>query len=170
MSDSLLRVTGWGPLRFRGETRKEQAALERAESLVSALADSEPASAAAHPAPSGMPAPLESVETIARKARDARVASQRRAAVQTTASPRRLTRRERVVLANLTEDVTLEEVAARLFVPRSTVKSTARSVYRKLGVSSRAEAVEWARELGIGAEANQGESTGAPGHKHARRA
>ncbi len=56
-----------------------------------------------------------------------------------------LTRRERVVLGELTEDVTLEEIAARLFVSRNTVKSQVRSLYRKIGVSTRAEAVEWAR-------------------------
>ena len=39
-----------------------------------------------------------------------------------------LTRRERVVLAELAEDVTLEEIATRLFVTRNTVKSQVRSV------------------------------------------
>ncbi|MFC0646996.1 helix-turn-helix domain-containing protein [Cellulomonas phragmiteti] len=60
-----------------------------------------------------------------------------------------LTRRERVVLAELTEDVTLEEIATRLFVTRNTVKSQVRSVYRKIGVSTRAEAVAWAEAHGI---------------------
>ena len=60
-----------------------------------------------------------------------------------------LTRRERVVLANLAEDVTLEEIAARLFVTRNTVKSQVRSVYRKIGVSNRADAVAWAVSAGI---------------------
>lgn len=60
-----------------------------------------------------------------------------------------LTRRERVVLAELAEDVTLEEIATRLFVTRNTVKSQVRSVYRKIGVSTRAEAVSWAEAHGI---------------------
>ena len=60
-----------------------------------------------------------------------------------------LTRRERVVLAELAEDVTLEEIATRLFVTRNTVKSQVRSVYRKIGVSTRSEAVAWAVEHGI---------------------
>ena len=60
-----------------------------------------------------------------------------------------LTRRERVVLAELAEDVTLEEIAARLFVTRNTVKSQVRSVYRKIGASTRAEAVAWAVANGI---------------------
>lgn len=60
-----------------------------------------------------------------------------------------LTRRERVVLAELGEDVTLEEIATRLFVTRNTVKSQVRSVYKKIGASTRAEAVAWAVEHGI---------------------
>ncbi|WP_435299074.1 LuxR C-terminal-related transcriptional regulator [Timonella sp. A28] len=60
-----------------------------------------------------------------------------------------LTRRERVVLANLSEEATLEQIAAKLFVTRNTVKSQVRSVYRKIGVSTRADAVKWARAAGI---------------------
>ncbi|HEY0187844.1 MAG TPA: helix-turn-helix transcriptional regulator [Cellulomonas sp.] len=60
-----------------------------------------------------------------------------------------LTTRERVVLAELTEDVTLEDIARRLFVTRNTVKSQVRSVYRKIGVSTRSEAVAWATAAGI---------------------
>ena len=60
-----------------------------------------------------------------------------------------LTPRERAVLAELAEDVTVEEIAARLWVSRNTVKSQLRSAYRKLGVSTRAEAVAWAREAGL---------------------
>jgi DNA-binding CsgD family transcriptional regulator len=60
-----------------------------------------------------------------------------------------LTRRERVILANLTEDATLEQIARRLYVTRNTVKTQVRSVYRKLGVSSRAEAIAKANEFQI---------------------
>ncbi|WP_024286250.1 LuxR C-terminal-related transcriptional regulator [Cellulomonas sp. KRMCY2] len=60
-----------------------------------------------------------------------------------------LTRRERVILSNLDEDVTLEEIATKLFVTRNTVKSQVRSVYKKLGVSTRADAVAFAREYGL---------------------
>jgi DNA-binding NarL/FixJ family response regulator len=63
------------------------------------------------------------------------------------ASP--LTRRERVVLSQLSEDVTLEQIATKLFVTRNTVKSQVRSLYRKLGVSTRAEALDWARQAGL---------------------
>jgi DNA-binding CsgD family transcriptional regulator len=54
-----------------------------------------------------------------------------------------------VILANLTEDATLEQIARRLYVTRNTVKTQVRSVYRKLGVSSRAEAVAKASEFQI---------------------
>jgi LuxR family transcriptional regulator, transcriptional regulator of spore coat protein len=60
-----------------------------------------------------------------------------------------LTRREIVVLEHLSEDVTLEEIATTLFVTRNTVKSQVRSLYRKLGVSTRADAVAWARAAGL---------------------
>jgi LuxR family transcriptional regulator, transcriptional regulator of spore coat protein len=60
-----------------------------------------------------------------------------------------LTRRERVVLSKLSEEETLEQIAMRLYVTRNTVKSQVRSVYRKLGVSTRAEAVDWARRAGM---------------------
>jgi DNA-binding CsgD family transcriptional regulator len=53
--------------------------------------------------------------------------------------------RELVVLAELGEPLTLEGIARRLFVSRNTVKSQVRSIYRKIGVSTRAEAVAWAR-------------------------
>ncbi len=73
------------------------------------------------------------------------------AAVTVAAAP--LTRREQVVLSNLTEDVTLEQIATKLFVTRNTVKSQVRSVYRKIGVSTRADAVAWARQAGLYAAA-----------------
>ncbi|GAA1981228.1 hypothetical protein GCM10009718_17820 [Isoptericola halotolerans] len=60
-----------------------------------------------------------------------------------------LTVREQVVLSNLSEEVTLEQIASKLFVTRNTVKSQVRSVYRKLGVSTRADAVAWARTVGM---------------------
>ncbi|MEZ0448888.1 LuxR C-terminal-related transcriptional regulator [Cellulomonas sp. ICMP 17802] len=66
-----------------------------------------------------------------------------------TTGEQALTHRERVVLAELGEFITLEEIATRLWVTRNTVKSQVRSVYRKIGVSTRAEAVAWARAHGI---------------------
>ena len=60
-----------------------------------------------------------------------------------------LTDRERLVLGRLAQDRTLREIATELYVTRNTVKSQVRSVYRKLGASSRAEALTRARELGL---------------------
>jgi len=60
-----------------------------------------------------------------------------------------LTRRELVVLWHLAEGVTLDEIARTLFVTRNTIKSQVRSLYRKLGTSSRAEAIAWAQTAGL---------------------
>jgi LuxR family maltose regulon positive regulatory protein len=61
--------------------------------------------------------------------------------VTRNAAPERLTRRERNVLRLLDSELSLREIAAELFVSYNTVKSQTRAVYRKLGVSTRAEAV-----------------------------
>jgi LuxR family maltose regulon positive regulatory protein len=63
------------------------------------------------------------------------------------ASP--LTDREMVVLSHMAQLQTNEEIAAGLYVSVNTIKAHARSVYGKLGVSSRREAVHRARELGL---------------------
>jgi LuxR family maltose regulon positive regulatory protein len=53
------------------------------------------------------------------------------------------------VLQRLPTHMTFGEIADDLFVSRNTVKTQAVAVYRKLGVTSRAEAVERARSLGL---------------------
>jgi DNA-binding CsgD family transcriptional regulator len=60
-----------------------------------------------------------------------------------------LSERERVVLAELQADRSLEQIAQRLWVSRNTVKTQVRSIYRKIGVSTRADAVAWARAAGL---------------------
>lgn len=60
-----------------------------------------------------------------------------------------LSERERVVLVELQADRSLEQVAQRLWVSRNTVKTQVRSIYRKIGVSTRADAVAWARGTGL---------------------
>ncbi len=60
-----------------------------------------------------------------------------------------LTNREAAVLRLLPTGLTLREIAATLYVSRNTVKTQAASVYRKLGVSSRVEAVSRARDLAL---------------------
>ena len=53
------------------------------------------------------------------------------------------------LLPMLASHLSLPEIAAELFLSRHTVKSEAVSIYRKLGVSSRAQAVARCRELGL---------------------
>ena len=60
-----------------------------------------------------------------------------------------LTSAELRVLPFLATYLTLPEIGERLFLSRHTIKSQAISAYRKLGVSTRGEAVERARELGL---------------------
>jgi LuxR family maltose regulon positive regulatory protein len=60
-----------------------------------------------------------------------------------------LSERELEVLRLLASSLTQREIAGELFVSFSTVKSHVRSIFRKLGVDSRAEAVNRARELGL---------------------
>jgi len=54
----------------------------------------------------------------------------------------RLTQRESVVADRLRSDVPLGDIAASLYVSTNTLKSQLRSLYAKLGVSSREEAVD----------------------------
>lgn len=60
-----------------------------------------------------------------------------------------LTDREIAVLRLLRSNLSLREVGAELFVSYNTVKTHARSIYRKLGASSRDEALRRAGDLGI---------------------
>ena len=60
-----------------------------------------------------------------------------------------LTAAELRLLPFLTTHLSFQEIGARLYVSRNTVKTQAISVYRKLGVSSRSEAIARAAELGL---------------------
>lgn len=62
---------------------------------------------------------------------------------------RALTERELEILARLPGDASRREIAASLFVSFNTVQTHLRSIYRKLGVRSRAQAVTRARERGL---------------------
>jgi ATP/maltotriose-dependent transcriptional regulator MalT len=59
----------------------------------------------------------------------------------------KLTRRERRVLQLLTSDLSERDIGHELYVSHNTVHSHVRSIYRKLGVSSRAHALQRTREL-----------------------
>ncbi|MDH4103886.1 MAG: LuxR C-terminal-related transcriptional regulator [Thermoleophilia bacterium] len=60
-----------------------------------------------------------------------------------------LSERELAVLRLLAGRLSQREIAAELYVSFNTVKSHTRSIFRKLGAASRAEAVDRARELGL---------------------
>ena len=53
------------------------------------------------------------------------------------------------MLRLLQTDLSQREIAARLFVSFNTVKTHMRSIFRKLDVSTRPEAVRRGRELGL---------------------
>jgi LuxR family maltose regulon positive regulatory protein len=60
-----------------------------------------------------------------------------------------LTTAELRLLPYLATHLTFPEMAERLYLSRHTVKSQAMAIYRKLNVTSRNDAVERARELGL---------------------
>jgi DNA-binding CsgD family transcriptional regulator len=60
-----------------------------------------------------------------------------------------LSRRERLVLAEAERGATVAAIAAALFISPNTVKTHLRRLYRKLGVSTREEAIRRARTLGL---------------------
>lgn len=62
----------------------------------------------------------------------------------------KLTPRESLVAEWLRSDLPFNEIAAKLFVSKNTLKTQTRSIYRKLDVSSREEAVRRLASLGVG--------------------
>ena len=64
-----------------------------------------------------------------------------------------LTTAELRLVPYLSTHLTFREIGERLYISRHTVKSQAVSVYRKLGVSSRSEAITRMQELGVVASA-----------------
>lgn len=61
----------------------------------------------------------------------------------------KLSKRESLVLVELASDASIEEIAASLHVSANTIKSQTRSIYRKLQVSCRADALLRARQVGL---------------------
>ena len=74
-----------------------------------------------------------------------------------------LTERELRVLRLLTSDLSERDIGRELYVSHNTVHSHVRSIYRKLGVSSRAHALERTRELRLLARTGTGQEAGRPG-------
>jgi LuxR family maltose regulon positive regulatory protein len=68
---------------------------------------------------------------------------------QALAGPSTLTPAELRVLPMLSTHLMFEEIADRLHVSRHTVKAQVVSIYGKLGVSRRGEAIERAIEIGL---------------------
>jgi ATP/maltotriose-dependent transcriptional regulator MalT len=60
-----------------------------------------------------------------------------------------LSPRENDVLALLATDLSVDEIAEKLFISRNTLKTLTRRLYRKLGVSSRRAAVDHAQRSGL---------------------
>ena len=66
-----------------------------------------------------------------------------------TPGPSALTTAELRLLPMLCTHLSFPEIAAEMFLSRYTVKSQAFSIYRKLGASSRSQAVARARDVGL---------------------
>ena len=84
----------------------------------------------------------------------AELASELRQRVAATSTPSgqwalSLTTAELRLLPLLTTHLAFPQIGERLFLSRTTIKTQAVSIYRKFGVSSRAEAIERAVELGL---------------------
>ena len=60
-----------------------------------------------------------------------------------------LTDREREVLTLLAQGLDNAQITARLGISKATVRNYVSSIYSKLGLNSRAEAVVWACERGV---------------------
>jgi LuxR family maltose regulon positive regulatory protein len=60
-----------------------------------------------------------------------------------------LTAAELRLLPLLSTHLTFPEIAEEVFLSRNTIKSEANAIYRKLGASSRSQAVARSRELGL---------------------
>ncbi len=75
---------------------------------------------------------------------------ERRAPVQRVEAPEvRLTPREVLVLQHLSRGLNIQQISEQLFVSPSTVKNQRKSIYRKLGASTREQAVTSAVRMGL---------------------
>lgn len=79
-----------------------------------------------------------------------------------------LTEREIDVLLAVSQGLSDKEIAARLFLSESTVKTHLRSIYHKLGVRNRAQAAAWAVEKGLAARKPPSPGQGVEGNVASR--
>jgi LuxR family transcriptional regulator, maltose regulon positive regulatory protein len=114
-----------------GDARAARRAITRARDLLAALPD-----------PAAGPAFVERTERLLRL-------TPRTRRDQARGEFWELSERELDVLRLLASSQSQREIAGELFVSFSTVKSHVRSIFRKLGVDSRTDAVSRARELGL---------------------
>jgi ATP/maltotriose-dependent transcriptional regulator MalT len=115
----------------RGDPPAARRAITRARELLSALPD-----------PGAAPAYVERTERLLKLTPRAR-------RDQARGEFWELSERELEVLRLLASSLSQREIAGELFVSFSTVKSHVRSIFRKLGVDARDDAVTRARELGL---------------------
>jgi DNA-binding CsgD family transcriptional regulator len=76
-----------------------------------------------------------------------------------------LSERERLVLVYVERKLTVAQIAAELFISPNTVKTHLRRLYRKLGVSTREEAIRRARTLGLHLGSGAEITRQSPGHR-----
>jgi len=74
-----------------------------------------------------------------------------------------LSDRERLVLVYVERRLTVAQIAAELFISPNTVKTHMRRLYRKLGVTTRDEAIRKARSLGLHLDPRVEITRGSPG-------
>jgi LuxR family maltose regulon positive regulatory protein len=105
---------------------------------------------------SGAAAAIEEAAAVIAECPDPRTLADRLAAAQRPArKPRRfvdgvLSERELVILGMLRGPLSERDIGRELYLSHNTIHSHTRSIYRKLGVSSRDEALRRGRELGLG--------------------
>jgi LuxR family transcriptional regulator, maltose regulon positive regulatory protein len=87
-------------------------------------------------------------DRLARTERTLQLAPDRRSASAAPADPR-LSERELAVLRLLGSELSQREIGSELYVSLNTVKAHVRSIFRKLGVATRADAVERGRALDL---------------------
>ena len=106
---------------------------------------------ARHLAPRGRRPPARdgraSASSSTRRPRSTRPSRRRR--ITAARAPHRSARPSSALLPYLQTHLTFREIAERLYVSRNTVSSQVTSIYRKLGVSSRTEAVDQATAIGL---------------------